>query len=92
MALKELTCVELASSWVIMASDPFPTYFDPDILAEAGLDHLNHYQLVGTANLPIEVNAREFSYQELFFLKPMADWPERAQTCVTKRAQWTPNN
>jgi hypothetical protein len=85
MSLGRLTCVELASAWVIAASNPSPSFFDPGILAEAGLDHLNHYQLVGTANLLVEAYSRDFSHLELMFLKPMADWPERAQSCVATR-------
>jgi hypothetical protein len=85
-ALNSLTCVELASAWVFMYANPLPNHYSPDILAETGLEHQNHYQLVGTARLPVAVKGREFAYTELLFLKPMADWPERAQSCLKHRA------
>jgi hypothetical protein len=84
-ALSQLTCTQLASAWVIMLDSPSSIHYDPDILAEAGLEYQDHYQLAGTARLPVKDVDNEFTFAELLFLKPLASWPERTKSCMVKK-------
>jgi hypothetical protein len=85
-ALSRLTCLELASAWVIKYATPWPYHYDPNILLTAGLEYQKHYQQVGVARLPVDVQYPYFVYTDLLFLKPKADWPERVKSCVASRA------
>jgi hypothetical protein len=85
-ALNRLTCQELARAWVIEAESPLPFHYDREILAAAGLDHQNHYQLVGRAGRPIWYVGSGLFIQDLLFLKPFDDWAVRAQACQARRS------
>jgi hypothetical protein len=92
-ALNRLTCQELARAWVIVDESPIPLQLDSSpfhldhaILSAAGLDHQNHYQLAGRAELPILSEERGLLINDLLFLKPFDDWAVRARACQARRS------